>query len=185
MGLRYDEEAGQIELSNRVLVEDDASAIGQPEGVAERAWFEVLEVGLRIRKELVLDDGRASAAWLTWCGVEPENNEVPLWLSVKGVDVVRPPTKYAEPQCKHYYNWFVVELPVGALRTASNTVDMWVESGAPSWQVMVAADSELLCGSEPPRQRSGEVERAGMVGRVGNRMAWVRGGRSMANTVFA
>jgi hypothetical protein len=103
MGLRYDEEAGQIELSNRVLVEDDASAIGQPQGVAERAWFEVLEVGLRIRKELVLDDGRASAAWLTWCGVEPENNEVPLWLSVNDVDVVRPPTKYAEPQCKHYY----------------------------------------------------------------------------------
>ena len=83
----------------------------------------------------------------------------------------------------HFDNWFVLELPVGALRTGSNTVEMWVESGAPSWQVMVAADSELLCGSEPPRQRSGEVERAGMVGRVGNRMAWARGGMGYAADV--
>lgn len=163
MGLRYDD--GSISLSNRVLLEDDAIAIGQPEGAIDRSWFEVLGADVRIRKEFVLDNGRAHAAWLTWCGVEAEGNLVPLHLSVNGVDVLRPPTKQVHPQCKHYYtsdwapshfdNWFVVELPAAALRSGTNTIDMWTSNvmgadDAPCWQVMVAADSERVRGSDPP-----------------------------------
>jgi hypothetical protein len=125
-GLCFDAQRKRMALVDQVLVEDDAPAIGQPAGGTDRSWFEVLRPGIRIRKDLVLDDGRARAAWLTWCGVEAEGNDEPLFLSVNGADLVRPPTKHAHPQCKHYYtsdwapshfdNWFVVELPVGALR---------------------------------------------------------------------
>ncbi len=158
-GLRYTH--GSISLSKRVLVEDDATAIGQPEGATDRSWFEVLDADVRIRKELVLDDGRAHAAWLTWCGVEAEDNDVALHLSVNGVDLLRPPTKQVHPQCKHYYtsdwapshfdNWFVVEVPATALRAGTNTIDMWTsKADGPGWQVMVAADSERVRGSDPP-----------------------------------
>ena len=161
-GLRYDAELDGICLLKRVLVEDDATAIGKPQGATERSWFEVLEAGLRIRKELVLDDAVAEGAQLLFCGVEPEDNEDPLYVSVNGIEIVRPPTKYAHPQCKHYYtsdwapshfdNWFVIELPVGALQKGVNTIELWADSAEPSWQVMVAADSELTRGSDPPRQ---------------------------------
>ncbi|MDA0336036.1 MAG: transglutaminase-like domain-containing protein [bacterium] len=166
-GLQFDARDQHILLCNRVLVEDDATAIGQPEGATERSWFELLGAGVRIRKELVVEDGRVHGAQLTWCGVEPENNEVPLHLSVNGVDLVRPATKFAHPQCRHYYtsdwapshfdNWFVVELPAGALRSGINTIDMWSEA---PWQVMVAADSELSRGSDPPRSPVGRSARS-------------------------
>ena len=177
-GLVYGGDQG-ITLANSVLVEDDATAIGQPQGATERSWFEVLDGEVRILKELVLDDGRAHAAWLTWCGVEAENNDVPLHLSVNGVDVLRPPTKQAHPQCRHYYtsdwapshfdNWFVAELPVSALRSGTNTIEMWTNDVAatdevgvrePGWQVMVAADSERERGADPPLPPVGRSARS-------------------------
>lgn len=185
-GLCFDAQRERMALVDRVLVEDDAPAIGQPAGGTDRSWFEVLRPGIRIRKDLVLDDGRAHAAWLTWCGVEAEGNDEPLFLSVNGVDLVRPPTKYAHPQCKHYYtsdwapshfdNWFVVELPVGALRRGTNTVEMWTDTAGaddaePGWQVMVAADTELVGGSDPPRQPVGRSSKS----RDGG-VSWERGG---------
>lgn len=174
MSLQFDAEAGFIRLRDRVLVEDDATAIGQPEGAVDRSWFEVLSPGVRIRKELVLASGQVHQAWLTWCGVEPEDNETSLRLSVNGVDVIRPATKYAEPQCKHYYtaewapshfdNWFVVEVPSGALHDGVNTIDMWSDPGADAdaeaWQVMVAADSERVRGADPALQPVGRSARS-------------------------
>ena len=58
--LRYDG-AGAIGLDDMLLVEDDAPAIGQPQGAKERAWFEKLHRGVMVRKDLVLDDARAFA----------------------------------------------------------------------------------------------------------------------------
>ncbi len=46
---RYDDTG--ITLDDRVLVEDDAPAIGQPQGVVDRAWFERLQRGIVLRKE--------------------------------------------------------------------------------------------------------------------------------------
>ena len=159
--LRYDAAAAGITLKDRVLIEDDAPGIGKPDGASDEAWYERLREGVRLRKELVLDDGRAGGAWLTWCGREVDDNDAPLHICVNGVDLVRPPTKYAHPQCKQYYtsewagshfdNWFVVALPVGALRAGANTIDLWAESADTSWEVMVAADTEYACGSDTRR----------------------------------
>lgn len=163
-GVAWDAAANRIALDDRVLVEDDAPAIGRPEGATDEAWFERLVRGVRIRKELVLDDGRAAAAWLTWCGRERDGNDVPLHIAANGVEVLRPPSKHAAPQCRHYYtsdwggshfdNWFVVALPAGALRAGVNAIDLWADAGEPGWEVMVAADSELARGSSPPRARA-------------------------------
>lgn len=155
---------GGIRLRDRVLIEDDATAIGRPQGAQDRSWFEPLARGVRIRKELMLDDGVARAAWLTWCGTEADGNEAALHIAVNGTQIVRPPTSQAHPQCRHYYttdwggshfdNWFVTALPVGALRAGANTVEMWCEAETstldqPAWEVMVAADSERGRGSDP------------------------------------
>ena len=154
-----------LRLRDTVLVEDDATAIGCPEGAENRSWFEALVPGVRIRKILVLDDGRARAASLTWCGTEADGNDAALHIAVNGIEIVRPPTSQIHPQCRHYYtpdwggshfdNWFVVALPVGALHAGDNTVELWCDDAAstpdhPAWEVMVAADSERHRGSDPP-----------------------------------
>jgi hypothetical protein len=154
-----------IRLRDRVLVEDDATAIGCPEGGENRSWFEPLVSGARLRKILVLDDNRARAVLLTWCGTEADGNEAALHIAVNGIEIVRPPTSQVHPQCRHYYtpdwggshfdNWFVVALPVGALHAGDNTLEMWCDdetstADSPAWEVMVAADSERHRGCDPP-----------------------------------
>ena len=152
-----------IRLRDRVLVEDDATAIGCPEGGENRSWFEPLVSGARLRKILVLDDNRARAVLLTWCGTEADGNEAALHIAVNGIEIVRPPTSQVHPQCRHYYtpdwggshfdNWFVVALPVGALHAGDNTLEMWCDdetstADSPAWEVMVAADSERHRGCD-------------------------------------
>jgi len=149
-----------IRLDDMLLVEDDAPGNGPPEGfdAKERAWFEKLHEGVRIRKELVLDDPRAFAGYLLMNGVERENNEHPLHIGLNGVEFERPPTKFARPRAEHYYlvnennyftdNWFVIEIPAGALKAGTNVFELWTESEEPSWEVVVAAAQEFARGSE-------------------------------------
>ncbi|MEE2658223.1 MAG: hypothetical protein VX733_06940 [Candidatus Latescibacterota bacterium] len=171
IGLRWDPGATTIGLRDRMLIEDDADAIGRPEGAEEGSWFERLTPGLRIRKELVLSDARCHGAQLTWCGREPDDNSVPLQLSVNGFAITRPATKHAHPQCRHYYtsdwasstfdNWFVVALPPDALREGTNTIEMWVDEASDGvWEIMIAADSERPRGAAPPRPPVGRSARS-------------------------
>jgi hypothetical protein len=153
--VRYD--GRTIALDDRVLVEDDAPAIGQPQGAQDRAWFEKLQSGIILRKDLLLDDARATAAHLVFAGVERDDNETPLYVRINGVEVVRPPSKWAHPSARQYYtsdwggahfdNWFVVPIPVGALRAGRNEILLWADSPEVSWEVMVAADQEYARGS--------------------------------------
>ena len=145
-------------LDDMELVEDDAPAIGRPEGAEERSWFEKLHRGVMIRKVLVLDDPRALAAFLLFDGTEADYNEAPLHIRINGHELVRPPSQVATPFARHYYtpdwggshfdNWFVIPVPVGALRQGENEVVLWAESEETSWEVMVAADGEYARGSE-------------------------------------
>ena len=156
--LTFHRDRNVIALDDRVLVEDDAPAIGRPQGAADDSWFERLCRGVVIRKDLVLDDPRARAAWLVFCGREATGNQHPLHLRLNGHHLIRPPTRVAHPQARHYYttdwgnalfdNWFVVPLPVGALRAGTNEIHLWAESGEPSWEIMVAADQEYARGSD-------------------------------------
>ena len=156
-GVRYDSD-GTITLDDRELIEDDAPAIGQPEGATDRSWFERLSRGVHLRKDLVLHDPRARAAYLVFNGRETENNDQPLRICLNDVEIVRPPTRYAHPSARQYYttdwggshfdNWFVVQVPVGALRQGENQIVLWSESEETSWEVMVAADREYWRGSE-------------------------------------
>ncbi len=151
---------GAIRLDDMLLVEDDAPGNGPPEGfdTEERAWFEKLHAGIRIRKDLVIDDPRAFAGWLVMDGIEHENNEHPLHISLNGTEFERLPTKDAFPLAEHYYrinennyftdNWFVIRIPAGALRTGTNTFELWTESEETSWEVVVAAAQEFARGSE-------------------------------------
>jgi hypothetical protein len=156
--LSYDPAANTISLEDMLLVEDDAPAIGMPEGATERSWFEHLHHGVMIRKDLVLDDARAFAGYLLFNGMEAEENDFPLHLRINGKELVRPPTKLAHPFAKHYYssdwgaahfdNWFVIQVPVGALRQGTNEILLWAESAETSWEIMVAADAEYRRGSD-------------------------------------
>ena len=156
--LRYDEDKERIVLDDRVLIEDDAPAIGQPEGTEDRSWFEKLHRGVMMRKDLVLEDARAFAGYIVFNGMEIDDNDHPLHIRINGVEVVRPPSKQAHPFARQYYttdwggshfdNWFVVEIPVGALRQGENEIVLWAESEETSWEIMVAADGEYWRGSE-------------------------------------
>ena len=156
--VQYCELTKTIVLMDMLLVEDDAPAIGQPEGAEDRSWFEKLHKGVMARKDLVLDDPRATAAWLIFNGREMDDNDHALHISINGHHVIRPPSKIAHPAARHYYttdwggshfdNWFVVALPVGALRLGTNEFVLWAESEETSWEIMVAADGEYKRGSE-------------------------------------
>lgn len=159
---QYDQSRNAILLDDVQLIEDDAPAIGRPEGAEDRSWFEKLHRGVMIRKELILDDERASAAYLLFDGTEADYNDAPLHIRLNGHELVRPPTKLAHPFARHYYtpdwggshfdNWFVIPIPVGALQRGPNEIVMWTDSEEASWEVMVAADAEFQRGSEDPRQ---------------------------------
>ena len=147
-----------IVLSDMLLVEDDAPAIGRPRGAEDRSWFEKLQEGVRVRKDLVLDDPRATAAYLVFNGREMDDNDHALHVSINGHHLVRPPSKIAHPTARQYYtsdwggshfdNWFEVAVPVGALRKGTNEFFLWAESEETSWEIMVAADGEYKRGSE-------------------------------------
>lgn len=147
-----------FKLNDLVLFEDDAPAIGKPQGATDRSWFERLRKGIRIRKEFDLDDARAFSGYLVFNGLEAVNNEEPLRIDINGVEVTRPASKYAHPFAREYYtrewtsyadfdNWFRVEIPVGALKKGRNEVRLWAESESPSWEIMVASDGEYARGS--------------------------------------
>jgi hypothetical protein len=160
--VQYDQNQNAILLDDMQLVEDDAPAIGRPEGAEDRSWFEKLHRGVMIRKELILEDERATAAYLLFGGTEIDYNDAPLHTRLNGHELVRPPTKLAHPFARHYYthdwggshfdNWFVIPVPVGALRRGANELIMWTDAEETSWEVMVAADAEFQRGSEVPRQ---------------------------------
>lgn len=154
--LRYIATEQVIKLDDMLLIEDDAPAMGAPKGAEDRSWFERLHRGVMIRKDLMLDDPRAFAGYLVFNGVEVENNDHPLHLSINGKHLIRLPTKLAHPFAKQYYtsewgagfdNWFVVELPVGAFRKGVNEFILWAESEETSWEVMVASEEEYRRGS--------------------------------------
>ena len=155
-GLRHSQRG--IELDDMELIEDDAPAIGRPQGEQDRAWFEHLRRGVRLRKSLPLKDDRARGAHLVFNGVEKDDNDEPLHISINGHELIRPPTKTAHPTARQYYtsdwgsssfdNWFEVELPVEALQTGMNQIEMWAESAETTWEIMVAADSEFARGSQ-------------------------------------
>jgi hypothetical protein len=146
-----------IGLEDMVLVEDDAPGIGKPQGATDEVWFERLHQGIVVRKDLVLDAAAAKAAFLLFCGREATGNKAPLHLSVNGYDLVRPPTKVAHPEARHYYttdwggahfdNWFVIPVPTGVLQEGENVFLFWTEAEETAWEIMVAADSEYERGS--------------------------------------
>ena len=156
--LQYCELKKAIVLNDMLLVEDDAPAIGRPQGAEDRSWFEKLQEGVMIRKDLVLNDPRALAAYLIFNGREMDDNDHALHISINGHHLIRPPSKIAHPAARHYYtsdwggshfdNWFVVAVPVGALRQGTNEFVLWAESAETSWEIMVAADGEYKRGSE-------------------------------------
>ena len=167
VGLIHAPRRGAIVLDDRLLIEDDAPAIGRPRGAVDDSWFERLHRGVVLRKALVLDDARATAARLVFCGRETTGNTHPLHLEVNGRRLVRPPTCRAHPQARHYYttdwggahfdNWFVVPVPADALRAGANEVRLWADSEQVSWEVMVAAGQEYARGSDTrdcPPERS-------------------------------
>jgi len=156
--LIYTPSETKITLKDMVLVEDDAPAVGRPEGATDRSWFEKLHKGIKIRKELPLDDPRAFSGYLVFNGFEKENNTHPLHISINGCHFLRPPTKRIHPFAKQYYtrewggdqfdNWFFVEIPTGALRKGINEIILWADSEETSWEIMVADDREYARGSD-------------------------------------
>jgi len=154
--VRYAKSDNTMRLNDMLLIEDDAPAIGMPKGAKDRSWFEKLSKGIKIRKDLVLDDPRAFSGFLVFNGLEMKDNNHPLHISINGNHILRLPTKDAHPFAKQYYtrdwagdfdNWFFVEIPVGSLKAGTNEFILWSESDEPSWEIMVADDKEYKRGS--------------------------------------
>jgi len=154
--IRYFKTDNTLKLNDMLLIEDDAPAIGMPKGAKDRSWFEKLYEGIKIRKDLILDDPRAFSGYLVFNGLEMKNNEFPLHISINGKHFLRPPTKDIHPYAKQYYsrewagdldNWFFVKIPVGSLRKGNNEFILWADSEEPSWEIMVASDDEYKRGS--------------------------------------
>ena len=110
--LQYCRRDNAIVLDDMLLIEDDAPAIGQPEGAQDRSWFENLHRGVMIRKDLVLDDARAFAAYLLFNGIEKDDNEHPLHIRLNGHHVLRPPTKLAPPIAREVYTSVRAPAPI-------------------------------------------------------------------------
>jgi len=158
-GLKYYTNENAIKLDDMLLIEDDAPGNGPPEGfdTEERAWFEKLQKGVLIKKEIMLDDPRAFSGYLVFNGVEHENNECPLTITVNGKHCQRLPSKYAYPLSTHYYvidannyftdNWFVVKIPTGALVKGKNEFVLRADSDEPSWEIVIAEENEFKRGS--------------------------------------
>ena len=93
--LKYFKSQNTIKLNDRYHIEDDAPGNGPPEGFdhKERAWFEKLYKGIKIRKDLILDDPRAFSGYIVFDGVEHENNDFPLHISVNEHHFLRMPIK--------------------------------------------------------------------------------------------
>lgn len=155
VSLQFDRTENAILLAKGDLVEDDAPAVGVPEGLERYGfgWKEPLKKGVVIRKILVLDNPAADAGRLVFNGFEAKNNETPLHISLNGVEFLRPPSQYACPYAKQYTTfgpndrWFFVDLPVGALKKGANEILMWAESDSLSWVICIAADKEFARGS--------------------------------------
>ena len=154
--INYIKDRNVLELYDMLLIEDDAPGIGKPEGAADRSWFEKLGKGVMIRKDIVLEDPRAFSGCLVFNGLERIDNDYPLHISINGHHFLRPPTKKAHPSAIQYYSrdwpdafdsWFFVEIPTGAFRKGVNECILWADSDEPSWQIMIAADSEYRRGS--------------------------------------
>jgi hypothetical protein len=136
-----------VMLAGHHLVEDDAPGIGQPQGAEGDEWFERLHTGLRVRKQLVLDQAEARSACLLFCGREAVMNPHTLHIEVNGLHLIRPPSTVATPLASHYFdqathnfdNWFEVDVPVGALSAGVNEIVMWSETDEPCWEIMVAS----------------------------------------------
>ena len=153
-----DSDGEAIRLKDIMLFEDDAPGIGMPEGATDRSWFEKLHKGIRIRKDIVLDDPRAFSGLLLFNGLEMKDNDHPLHISINGHEFIRPPSKEATPLARQYYtrdwggdqfdNWFFIEIPVGALNKGVNEIVMWADSEETSWEIMVADAKEFARGSE-------------------------------------
>ena len=161
----YSPETGGIILTDLVLIEDDAPAIGRPKDASDRSWDEHLKKGVVIRKELLLDDPRAFSARLVFEGKEMQQNTEPLHISINGEHIIRRATKYAHPQAIQYYtndweNWFVVPIPAGALKVGVNEILMWTESDETSWKVMVADEKEYARGSDTRRHHPNRSARS-------------------------
>ena len=157
--VRYNRLEHAFKLDDMLLVEDDAPAIGMPQGAKDRSWFEKLRRGVMARKDLMLDDPRTFAGYLVFNGLEMNGNEEPLHISINGKQFLRLPTKYVFPLAKEYYtrewtngadfdNWFRVEIPSGTLRKGVNEIILWAESEKPGWEIMVASEDEYKRGSE-------------------------------------
>ena len=152
--LRYFRKDNAIRLNDMLLIEDDAPACGIPEGydVAEKAYLEKLHKGVIVRKDFILDDPRACSGYLLFLGMEYKDNTHPLHISVNGNTFLRLPTRQAFPFAKQYIDlgwtrWFIIEMPVGALKKGANEILLWSESEEPSWEINIAAEEEFKRGS--------------------------------------
>ena len=155
VNLRFNRELNGITLDDMELIEDDAPATGVPQGFEEGGveWVENLRKGIVLKKILLVDDPSANSGRLLFKGIEMKSNSTPLHLSLNGVEFLRPATIFGWPFARQYIDytpndrWFVVDLPIGALKKGENEVLMWADSDSTSWKVLIASEKEFARGS--------------------------------------
>ncbi len=155
VNLRFDRQQNGIILDDMELIEDDAPATGVPQGMNANGaeWMEQLRKGIVVKKILLVDDTAAYSGRLLFKGAEVKKNTTPLHISLNGVEFLRPASVYGYPYARQYIDlapldrWFVVDLPIGALKKGENEILMWADSDSTSWKVLVASEKEFARGS--------------------------------------
>jgi len=158
--LRMDSEGGVI-LGDHVLVEDDAPGAGvsqNADGSDIRSYDEV-SARLWIKKELYLDDVRASTATLVLYGREPstgvwgEPSEPSLQVLINGHLTTINSIRRKLPSPYQSWNrpyWYYLDFPPSFLLAGTNTFVFRTENTNGPWRVFLSEYRNYASGSETP-----------------------------------
>ena len=157
--MQFNREHRTITLTGQLLVEDDAPAVGRPEGYVSystkpnehTAWVEDLTKGIVLKKILHIDDPAVRSARLLVQGIERKGNKSPLHISVNNVEFIRPASIYAYPLAIQYIDggqeWFYLDVPPNSLIKGDNEIKMWADTDSVYWRVLIALNQEYARGS--------------------------------------
>ena len=138
-----------IKLLEGELIENDSPAAG--ESRLAPGIYEAITDRIFAKKELWIEDLRASSALLLFLGKEEKGNKTPLYIDVNGNTVVRKASLIGYPLAKQYQlewgRWYYVDLPLSYLREGKNEIVFRTPSKEPSWYILVANDEEYYKGT--------------------------------------
>ena len=151
---------GGVELEKNVLIEDDSpgAGIGEDEkGVKARNFDRVTDT-VRVRKEIYVDDPRASGAILAfYANAVSRLDRQTLFVSVNGAEIPAPPLEPLLPQSLQKPDrrcWYYLPLPPACLKKGRNEFIFYTKSKENLWEMMISEEKYFPAGSGDPSSKA-------------------------------